>query len=179
MKRRSSVEKRQLDCAFNDLSSSFSLPLLSSLFPARKKKRYKRPRKSKWSTGVIKTTKKKKPSTSASSSCFSMSSKASSGSGLEETGLVEIRAANCFSDPNSSTVSESSDGERSQLTASVNGCHHRLNGVLMNGFHRPEPHDSQSDDKTQTSKTPAHLITRVNGFCLNRLGLYVCLHLAV
>ncbi|XP_018543885.1 ATPase family AAA domain-containing protein 2 isoform X1 [Lates calcarifer] len=107
----------------------------------RKKKRYKPPRKSKWSTGVIKKPKKKKPPASTSLSLSSSrSSKASSESGPDENGVAGMRAMNGSADPSSSTTSESSDWEQSQ-----NGYHHVngvagiQNGVLMNGFHRPDP----------------------------------------
>uniref|UniRef100_A0A4W6F1Y2 ATPase family AAA domain-containing protein 2 n=1 Tax=Lates calcarifer TaxID=8187 RepID=A0A4W6F1Y2_LATCA len=105
------------------------------------KKRYKPPRKSKWSTGVIKKPKKKKPPASTSLSLSSSrSSKASSESGPDENGVAGMRAMNGSADPSSSTTSESSDWEQSQ-----NGYHHVngvagiQNGVLMNGFHRPDP----------------------------------------
>lgn len=159
-----------------------SFSLLSSLFPAHKKNHYRK--KSKWSTGVIAKTKKKKPATSASSTCSSMSGKANSESGPEKNGVVEIRVANSCSDPSSSTMSESSDGEQSHLPSTVNGGHRHLNGVLTNRFHHPEPQDPLPNDsvprvrlnlrhQTQTSKTPPHLKTRMSGFCMSRLGLYV------
>uniref|UniRef100_A0A4W6F081 ATPase family AAA domain-containing protein 2 n=1 Tax=Lates calcarifer TaxID=8187 RepID=A0A4W6F081_LATCA len=124
----------------NHLSSLLLLPPPSprpspSLTPARKKKRYKPPRKSKWSTGVIKKPKKKKPPASTSLSLSSSrSSKASSESGPDENGVAGMRAMNGSADPSSSTTSESSDWEQSQ-----NGYHHVngvagiQNGVLMNG----------------------------------------------
>ncbi|XP_039977667.1 ATPase family AAA domain-containing protein 2-like isoform X2 [Xiphias gladius] len=138
----------------------------------RKKKRYRQTRKSKWSTGVIKKTKKKKPPVPASSVSSSMSSKASSESGPEEN-----RVTNGSADPSSSTTSEGSDGEQSQLTVTMNGYHHNINGVagirngvLMNGYHHPEPLDPRPDDsmptgnlnfrhRTQTPKTPPDLET--------------------
>ncbi|XP_051246573.1 ATPase family AAA domain-containing protein 2-like isoform X2 [Dicentrarchus labrax] len=145
----------------------------------RKKKRYKKPRKSKWSTGVIKKIKKKRPPLPASSSSSSTSSKANSESGPEENG--EMRAESGSADLSSSTASESSDGEPNHLTAAVNGYHHGLNGVtgiqngvLVNGYHHPEPLDLQPADsvpkgrlnvrdQTRTSKTPPNLKTLVNG----------------
>uniref|UniRef100_A0A3Q1ISH1 ATPase family AAA domain-containing protein 2 n=1 Tax=Anabas testudineus TaxID=64144 RepID=A0A3Q1ISH1_ANATE len=159
-----------------------SFSLLSSLFPAHKKNHYRK--KSKWSTGVIAKTKKKKPATSATSTCSSMSGIANSESGPEKNGVVEIRVANSCSDPSSSTMSESSDGDQSHLPSTVNGGHRHLNGVLTNGFHHPEPQDPLPNDsvprvrlnlrhQTQTSKTPPHLKTRMSGFCMSRLGLYV------
>lgn len=173
------------------LLSPPSPPLLSSLFAARKKKRYKQPRKSKWSTGVIKKTKKKKPPIPASSSSSSTSSRSNSESGPEEDGVVEMRVMNGSADPNSSTASESSDGEQSCPTASMNGYHHDLNGVahiqngvLMNGYHHPEPLGLQPAGsvptgrlnlrpQTRTSKTPSNLQTMVNGVCLSKIGLYL------
>ncbi|XP_035537528.1 ATPase family AAA domain-containing protein 2-like [Morone saxatilis] len=151
----------------------------------RKKKRYKKPRKSKWSTGVIKKFKKKRPPLSASSSSSSTSNKANSESGPEENG--EMRAENGSADPSSSTASESSDGEHNHLTGAVNGYHHGLNGipgiqngVLVNGYHHAEPLDLQPADsvptgrlnlrdRTQTSKAPPNLKTVVNGVCLSKI----------
>ncbi|XP_026202970.1 ATPase family AAA domain-containing protein 2-like isoform X2 [Anabas testudineus] len=143
-----------------------------------KKNHYRK--KSKWSTGVIAKTKKKKPATSATSTCSSMSGIANSESGPEKNGVVEIRVANSCSDPSSSTMSESSDGDQSHLPSTVNGGHRHLNGVLTNGFHHPEPQDPLPNDsvprvrlnlrhQTQTSKTPPHLKTRMSGFCMSRL----------
>lgn len=160
----------------DDLSSFLSPPLFSLLFAARQKKRYKQPRKSKWSTGVIKKTKKKKPPFPASSSSSSLSS---SESGPEESGAVEMRAAN-----GSSTASESRDGEQNQNrpTATMNGCHHDLNGVtdiqngfFVNGYQHPEPLDLQPADRVlrpRTSKTPPNRKMTVNGVCLGQRGLY-------
>lgn len=167
-----------------------SLPPPSSLpSPAPKKKRYKKPRKSKWSTGVIKKFKKKRPPLSVSSSSSSTSNKANSESGSEENG--EMRAENGSADPSSSTASESSDGEHNHLTGAVNGYHQGLNGipgiqngVLVNGYHHAELLDLQPADsvptgrlnlrdRTQTSKAPPNLKTVVNGVCLSKIGLYV------
>ncbi|XP_037650198.1 ATPase family AAA domain-containing protein 2-like isoform X6 [Sebastes umbrosus] len=135
----------------------------------RKKKRYKRPRKSKWSTGVIKKAQKKKPPLPASSSSSITSSRGSSESGPEENRVVEMR--NGAVDPSSSTASENSDGER------LNGFHHPLNGVLVNGYNRPEPADSapagRLGHRTRTSKTPLNLNAMVNGVCLSEIGLYL------
>nr|XP_046274213.1 ATPase family AAA domain-containing protein 2-like isoform X2 [Scatophagus argus] len=141
----------------------------------QKKKRCKQPRKSKWSTGVIKKTKKKKTLSLASSSSSSMSSRGNSDSGPEENGAVEIRVVNGSADPGSSTVSESSDGEQSHLTATTNGCLHNLNavadmqnGVLVNGH--PEPADTGRPNlrgQTQISKTPLSLRVTVNGVCVS------------
>ncbi|XP_040909931.1 ATPase family AAA domain-containing protein 2-like [Toxotes jaculatrix] len=149
----------------------------------RKKKRYKQPRRSKWSTGVIKKTKKKKPSSCSSS----MSSNASSESGPEKNGAVEMRVLNGSADPSSSTSSESSDGERSQPTVTVNGYHRKTHdvtgiqaGALMNGYHHPEPLDPQADDSTptgrlnlrlqpRTQKTLQNLKTVVNRVYLSKL----------
>ncbi|XP_074468551.1 ATPase family AAA domain-containing protein 2-like isoform X4 [Sebastes fasciatus] len=135
----------------------------------RKKKRYKRPRKSKWSTGVIKKAQKKKPplpaSSSSSSSSSITSSRGSSESGPEDNRVVEMR--NGAVDPSSSTASENSDGER------LNGFHHPLNGVLVNGYNRPEPADSapagRLGHRTRTSKTPPNLNAMVNGVCLSEI----------
>ncbi|XP_028255391.1 ATPase family AAA domain-containing protein 2-like [Parambassis ranga] len=100
---------------------------------ARKKKRYKPRRKSKWSTGVIPKIKKKKQSV-LSTSGSSSSSKAGSESSAEETGV-----ANGSAGPSWSSLSESSDSEQRQ----VNGFHRGLsgfrgarNGVAMNGYRR-------------------------------------------
>ncbi|XP_041811741.1 ATPase family AAA domain-containing protein 2-like isoform X2 [Chelmon rostratus] len=140
----------------------------------RKKKRYKRPRKSKWSTGVIKKTKKKRPPFPPSSSSSSTSSRGNSESGPEENGSA---------DPSSSSMSESSDGEQNHLKATMNGCHHGFNGVAdiqngvrVNGYHHPEPVESvpagrlKARDRTWTSKTPQDLKTVVNGVCLSKIG---------
>ncbi|XP_056254447.1 ATPase family AAA domain-containing protein 2-like isoform X1 [Seriola aureovittata] len=154
---------------------------------ARKKKRYKLHRKSKWSTGVIKKIKKKKAPVPASSSSSSMSSKAGSESGPEESGAIEMRVMNGCADPSSSTTSESSNGEQSRLTGTTNGYHHNINGVtgiqngvLMNGYHHSEPLDLQLHDsiltgrlnfrhQTQTRKTPPNPKTMVNGVYLSSL----------
>uniref|UniRef100_A0A3P8PIQ6 ATPase family AAA domain-containing protein 2 n=1 Tax=Astatotilapia calliptera TaxID=8154 RepID=A0A3P8PIQ6_ASTCA len=101
----------------NDLYSSSSPlhPHPHFCFPARKKKRYRRPRKSKWSTGVIKKPKKKKkeeepPVPSSSSSSFtslsSMSSKFSSESSAEEVRAAGRRAVNGSAGAGSSSPSE-------------------------------------------------------------------------
>ncbi|XP_036948738.1 ATPase family AAA domain-containing protein 2-like isoform X1 [Acanthopagrus latus] len=156
--------------------------------PARKQKRYKRQRKSKWSTGVIKKPKKKKapspPSSSSSSS--SSSSRENSEAGPEENGVVEMRALNGSADPSSSSTSESSDWEQNHLTATVNGYHHHLNSVtgiqnggLVNGYHHPEPMDLQQANgvprvrlnlRSQTSNPPPPLKRTVNGVCLSKTG---------
>uniref|UniRef100_A0A8C4IRF7 Bromo domain-containing protein n=1 Tax=Dicentrarchus labrax TaxID=13489 RepID=A0A8C4IRF7_DICLA len=195
---RSKRETMRFDCTYHLPAFAFFLTTSSlsalppSSFPsaARKKKRYKKPRKSKWSTGVIKKIKKKRPPLPASSSSSSTSSKANSESGPEENG--EMRAESGSADLSSSTASESSDGEPNHLTAAVNGYHHGLNGVtgiqngvLVNGYHHPEPLDLQPADsvpkgrlnvrdQTRTSKTPPNLKTLVNGVCLSKIGLYVC-----
>ncbi|XP_042371219.1 ATPase family AAA domain-containing protein 2-like, partial [Plectropomus leopardus] len=122
----------------------------------RKKKRYKRPKKSKWSAGIIKKPKKKKPATPASSSscCSSTSSRGSS----EEN----VRAVN-----GSLTTSDSSDAE----LLTVNGFH--LNGgsraqkkVLVNGYHRPKPAGRVPPRRLRTSKTNP----RVNRARLSTVG---------
>uniref|UniRef100_A0A3B4H521 Bromo domain-containing protein n=1 Tax=Pundamilia nyererei TaxID=303518 RepID=A0A3B4H521_9CICH len=112
---------REVTFLSNDLYSSSSPlhPHPHFCFPARKKKRYRRPRKSKWSTGVIKKPKKKKeeepPVPSSSSSSFtslsSMSSKFSSESSAEEVRAAGRRAVNGSAGAGSSSPSESSDGE--------------------------------------------------------------------
>ncbi|XP_076611159.1 ATPase family AAA domain-containing protein 2-like isoform X1 [Chaetodon auriga] len=149
----------------------------------RKKKRYKQPRRSKWSTGVIKKTKKKKPPFPASSSSSSTSSRGNSDSGPEENGVVEMRAVNGSADPGSSTTSESSDGEQNRLKAAMNGCHRDFggvadiqNGVLVNGYHHPEPPESVPTgrlnvrDRSRTSKSPRNLRKMVDGVCLSKIG---------
>uniref|UniRef100_UPI0037E9202F ATPase family AAA domain-containing protein 2-like n=1 Tax=Semicossyphus pulcher TaxID=241346 RepID=UPI0037E9202F len=123
---------------------------------ARKKKRYRRPRKSKWSTGVIKKAKKKKPPVPPSSSSSSSSiSRGNSESGPEESG--------------SSELSESSYGEQSRLTNGYqhdsNGVTGIQNGVLVNGYHHPEQ-ERVLRVPTQTSKTPPNVKRMVNGVCL-------------
>ncbi|KAI3358961.1 hypothetical protein L3Q82_015340 [Scortum barcoo] len=136
--------------------------------PARKKKCYKAPRKSKWSTGVIKKPKKKKPPIPASSSSSLSSSSSSSGgnseSGPEKDTAAEMRAMNGF-------TSESSDREQS----CPNGI---ANGVLVNRYHRPEPRHLQRGrwnlrHRTRSSKTPPTLRKIANGVCLSKIGLYV------
>lgn len=96
-------------------------------FSACKKKRYKKPRKSKWSTGVINKTKKRKLADPASSSCSSMSQ-----SGPEETAA-----------PSSSTLSESSDPE----TGALNGGH------LTNGYDPGGSATRRLSLRQQTSQT--------------------------
>ncbi|KAM9339815.1 ATPase family AAA domain-containing protein 2-like [Symphorus nematophorus] len=136
----------------------------------RKKKRYKRQRKSKWSIGVIPKPKRKKALPPPSSSSSSTSSRGNSESGPEENGVVSSSSG-----PSSLTTSESSDGEQ-------NGYHHRFNGVtgiqnggLMNGYHHPKPADSlpivrlNHGHQTWTIKTPLNLKRMVKGVCLTRI----------
>ncbi|XP_026155950.1 ATPase family AAA domain-containing protein 2-like isoform X3 [Mastacembelus armatus] len=140
-----------------------------------KKKRYKQPRKSKWSTGVIKKAKKKKPTVLASSSCTSLSTKSNSESCSEENGAVEMSLVNGSAGRSSSATSESSDEQQSHLTAAISGYHHNVtgspviqNGVLMNGDHHSEPDFSVSRvrlnlrHRAQTSHRKP-----VNGVCLS------------
>ena len=189
-RRRSSRETKRFDCTYR-LHILLFLTTFSPLVSARKQKRYKRQRKSKWSTGVIKKPKKKKapspPSSSSSSS--SSSSRENSEAGPEENGVVEMRALNGSADPSSSSTSESSDWEQNHLTATVNGYHHHLNSVtgiqnggLVNGYHHPEPMDLQQANgvprvrlnlRSQTSNPPPPLKRTVNGVCLSKTGLYV------
>ncbi|XP_067468014.1 ATPase family AAA domain-containing protein 2-like isoform X1 [Thunnus thynnus] len=153
--------------------------------PPRKKKKYKKPRKSKWSTGVIKKTKKKKQPVPVSSSSSSTSSRGVSE--CEENGVVVTKAVNGFSLLSSCTTSESSDGEHGHLTGTMNGHHEDIpdvtgthNGVLMNGYHHPDPRDLQTADRvptrssdlrrpTRTSKAPPVPKMMVNGVCLSKL----------
>ncbi|XP_037831827.1 ATPase family AAA domain-containing protein 2 isoform X2 [Kryptolebias marmoratus] len=103
---------------------------------ARKKKRYKKARKSKWSNGVIRKPKKKKPPASASNtSSSSSSSKANSDSSTEEVRGVKTRVVNGSAGLSSSSMSESSDEEQSQRT--VNAVT-RTHNVLVNGFNHPK-----------------------------------------
>ncbi|XP_005465038.2 ATPase family AAA domain-containing protein 2 isoform X1 [Oreochromis niloticus] len=144
----------------------------------RKKKRYRRPRKSKWSTGVIKKPKKKKeepPVPSSSSSSFtslsSMSSKFSSESSVEEVRAAGRRAVNGSAGAGSSSPSESSDGGLSGFHRTPNRITRAHNGVLTNGYHRyAEPVHPQLADgvpagvrRTRTSKTPPGPETVLNG----------------
>ncbi|KAM9737810.1 ATPase family AAA domain-containing protein 2-like [Menidia menidia] len=114
---------------------------------ACKKKRYKRRRKSKWSTGVIMKPKKKKPPVPAStSSCSSMSSKANSDSSTDENEAVEV---NGFSGPSSSSWSDSSDGELYQLSATMKRFYRSLNVVsgtrkLLNGDNHNKLHTGRA-----------------------------------
>ena len=144
-------------------------PLLSFLTPARRKKRFKQPRKSKWSTGVIKKTKKKRPPATNPSISSSASSKAGSESGPEENG-----AAN---------GSESGNSEQSHLNGHPHNINVIRNGVLVNGHHPTEPTDLQLANsiptgrlnfrhRTQTPKTPPSPKTMVNRDYVGGLGLY-------
>ncbi|XP_029370589.1 ATPase family AAA domain-containing protein 2-like isoform X3 [Echeneis naucrates] len=141
-----------------------------------RQRRHKRPRKSKWSTGVINKTRKKKPPVLTSSSSSSMSRKASSESGPENG------VRNGSTDLCSSATSESGDGEQSHLTVTADGCHHSAsgvtwiqNGVLMNGYHHAEPEDSIPKGRLtlrlrdQAQKTPPNPKTTVKGVYLSRL----------
>ncbi|XP_023144659.2 ATPase family AAA domain-containing protein 2-like isoform X1 [Amphiprion ocellaris] len=143
-----------------------------SLFPrnspqAHKKKRYKPPRKSKWSTGVIQKSKKKKTPTPTSSSSSTMSSKASSESSREER-RGEISSVG----PSSSSMSDSSDGEPGHLNGydhGLNGVAGAQNGILMNGYHHKPLHRVATRrlnlrHRTQSSNT------RLNRNNLNKLG---------
>ncbi|XP_041867778.1 ATPase family AAA domain-containing protein 2-like isoform X2 [Melanotaenia boesemani] len=106
-----------------------------------KKKRYKRPRKTKWSTGVIPKPKKKKPLVQTSTSCSSMSSEASSDSSTDENGAVETSGENSSAESSLSSWSDSSDEEGGHLTDTMTRYHLSLNAVtgarnvLMNGYH--------------------------------------------
>ncbi|KAM9838554.1 ATPase family AAA domain-containing protein 2-like isoform 2-T3 [Aulostomus maculatus] len=140
--------------------------------PSCRKKRYKLPRKSKWSNGIISKAKKKKQPVPASCSTSSSSSK--SEHGLEENRFVFSKGVNGFADQTSSTMSESSDGEQNHLSGrhrvsdfpGVRGTH---SGVLMNGYHSSSPPKADhvpSQDlrrQTQTSRMMA------NGVCLSSL----------
>ncbi|XP_078101557.1 ATPase family AAA domain-containing protein 2-like [Sander vitreus] len=125
----------------------------------RKKKRPKQPRKSKWSTGVIKTTKKKKRPAPASPP-----SPPTSSGGHSESGAGETRAQNgSFAHPSSSAASESSD-DGEHPNAAANGFHRDLNGVsdiengvLVNGCRR----------------TPPNQNAMANGVCFGETGRYV------
>ncbi|KAM7373665.1 hypothetical protein PAMP_008501 [Pampus punctatissimus] len=146
-----------------------------------RKKVYKKPRKSKWSTGVIKKTRKKKQPIPITFSSSSTSSEC-------EENRVITKVVNGFADRSSCTTSESSNSEHSHLTATMNG--HRQapdapgvtgtqNGVLMNGYHHLEPRDPQTADgvrtagldlrrPTRTSKASSNPKTMMNGICLKR-----------
>lgn len=181
---------REVTFLSNDLYSSSSLlhPHPHFCFPARKKKRYRRPRKSKWSTGVIKKPKKKKkeeppvPSSSSSSSftsLSSMSSKLSSESSAEEVRAAGWRAVNGSAGADSSSPSESSDGGLSGFHRTPNRITRAHNGVLTNGYHRhAEPVHRQLADgvpagvrRTRSSKTPPGPETVLNGQTVDSLGL--------
>nr|XP_024654140.1 ATPase family AAA domain-containing protein 2 isoform X1 [Maylandia zebra] len=158
-------------------SSAFSRNTLQP----RKKKRYRRPRKSKWSTGVIKKPKKKKkkeeepPVPSSSSSSFtslsSMSSKFSSESSAGEVRAAGRRAVNGSAGAGSSSPSESSDGGLSGFHRTPNRITRSHNGVLTNGYHRhTEPVHRQLADgvpvgvrRTRSSKTLPGPETVLNG----------------
>lgn len=195
MKRRAGLIELSILRPFlsNDLPSSASSPprsLSFSLSAARKKKCHKTPRKSKWSTGVIQKSKKKKQATVAASSSSSSSTSSRAISECEGNAVAVAKVANGFADLSSCAASESSDGEHSQLTATMNGHHQDFpgvtatqHGVLMNGYHHPEPRDPQTADSvptrgldvrrpTGTSKAPPNPETMVNGVCLSKLGLY-------
>uniref|UniRef100_A0AAQ6AJK8 Bromo domain-containing protein n=1 Tax=Amphiprion ocellaris TaxID=80972 RepID=A0AAQ6AJK8_AMPOC len=153
------------------MTSPPSLPtLLCDLSLAHKKKRYKPPRKSKWSTGVIQKSKKKKTPTPTSSSSSTMSSKASSESSREER-RGEISSVG----PSSSSMSDSSDGEPGHLNGydhGLNGVAGAQNGILMNGYHHKPLHRVATRrlnlrHRTQSSNT------RLNRNNLNKLGLYL------
>lgn len=182
---------REVTFLSNDLYSSSSPlhPHPHFCFPARKKKRYRRPRKSKWSTGVIKKPKKKKkeeeepPVPSSSSSSFtslsSMSSKFSSESSAEEVRAAGRRAVNGSAGAGSSSPSESSDGGLSGFHRTPNRITRSHNGVLTNGYHRhTEPVHRQLADgvpvgvrRTRSSKTLPGPETVLNGQTADSLGL--------
>lgn len=178
---------REVTFLSNDLYSPSSPLHPHFCFPARKKKRYRRPRKSKWSTGVIKKPKKKKkeepPVPSSSSSSFtsfsSMSSKFSSESSAEEVRAAGRRAVNGSAGAGSSSPSESSDGGLSGFHRTPNRITRAHNGVLTNGYHRhTEPVHRQLADgvpvgvrRTRSSKTPPGPETVLNGQTADSLGL--------
>ncbi|XP_053190918.1 ATPase family AAA domain-containing protein 2-like [Scomber japonicus] len=147
----------------------------------RKKKSYKKPRKTKWSTGVIKKPKKKKQPVPSSSSSSSTSSRGVSE--CHENGIAEIKAVNGFGHLSSSATSESSDSEHSHHTAAMNGHGEapHFPGALTNGYHHPESrHDPQTVDGnltrvfdlkrvTRATKAPPDPKTMVNGNGLSHL----------
>ncbi|KAM4538680.1 ATPase family AAA domain-containing protein 2-like isoform 1-T2 [Odontesthes bonariensis] len=141
-----------------------------------KKKRYKKSRKSKWSTGVIPKPKKKKPPVQTSTSCSSMSSKANSDSSADENGAVG------FAGPSSSSWSESSDGEQTHLTATMNRYRYSLNAVtgtrnvLLNGHHHNKLLAGSAPkwrlnlrQQTRTSKSAPARPKMLKGTRLNKL----------
>ncbi|XP_074542266.1 ATPase family AAA domain-containing protein 2-like isoform X2 [Halichoeres trimaculatus] len=122
---------------------------------ARKKKRYKRPRRSKWSRGIIQKPKKKPAVPVSSSSSSSYLSTSSSSSSLSSLSSLSSSV---------SDLSESSSDEQSGAPAS-NGHQSASNGVLVNGLHRPRP-GSILRTQSQTSKTPLTQKRAVNRVCL-------------
>ncbi|KAM6974318.1 ATPase family AAA domain-containing protein 2-like [Tautogolabrus adspersus] len=147
---------RRASCGTETLSDEVDGIYSSTRSPgARKKKRYKRPKKSKWSTGIISKPKKKKPPVPSSPS-----SSSSSPSSLSSRGNSE------------SDLSESSSREQSRPAATTNGHYVHSNGiadmqnrVLVNGYHRPKP-NSVLWVRTRTSKTPPKRGRMENGVCL-------------
>ncbi|XP_060915207.1 ATPase family AAA domain-containing protein 2-like isoform X1 [Labrus mixtus] len=144
---------RRASCGTEALSDKTGGVYSSTRSPgARKKKRYK-PRKSKWSTGIIPKPKKKKHPVPASP----LSS--SSPSSLSSWGNSE------------SDLSKSSSGERGQPSPATNGRYVHSNGIadmrngVLNGYHRPNP-NSILRVQTRTSKTPLKRRRMVNGVCL-------------
>ncbi|CAK6980866.1 ATPase family AAA domain-containing protein 2-like [Scomber scombrus] len=147
----------------------------------RKKKSYKKPRKTKWSTGVIKKPKKKKQPVPSSSSSSSTSSRGVSEH--DENGIAETKTVNGFAHLSSSATSESSDSEHSHHTAAMNGHGEALHfsRALTNGYHHPESrHDPQTADGdltrpfdlrrvTRASKAPSDPKKMVNGNGLSQL----------
>ncbi|XP_041664268.1 ATPase family AAA domain-containing protein 2-like [Cheilinus undulatus] len=112
---------------------------------AQKKKCYKRPRRSKWSAGIIPKPKKKKPPTPPPSP----SSPSSSPSSLSSPGNSE------------SDLSESSFEQSPPASTHSNGDA----GVLVNGYHRPKLNGILKG-QTRSSKTPLRKKRAVNGVCL-------------
>lgn len=144
------------------------------LSPAHHKKRFRRPRKSKWSSGVIKKPPKKKSpalASPSSSSSSSSSSKASSDSSVEEG-----RAA-------ATSSSESSDGERSfpktseiyrtkapAASMSKRRYHETLDLYLAGRAHRQGMNWRHQNGPSGTAGTPQKML---NGIWLNKLGQYL------
>ncbi|XP_030597491.1 ATPase family AAA domain-containing protein 2-like isoform X2 [Archocentrus centrarchus] len=123
------------------------------LHPGRrfgKKKFYRRPRKSKWSNGVIKKPKKKKkeeppiPASSSSSysSSFTSLSSMSSKLSTEDMRAAGTRGVSGSAGSDSSSPSESSEGEQLHLSRyhrTLSRVTRAQNGVIANGYHHAEP----------------------------------------
>ncbi|XP_069024768.1 ATPase family AAA domain-containing protein 2-like isoform X1 [Embiotoca jacksoni] len=142
--------RRALSCLAAADPEEVCSSLFSSFSPGRrplKKKRYKRPRKSKWSTGIIPKPKKKPPLTPSSSSSSPSSSSSSS---LSSSSMSSM-----------STSDWSSDVEPSRPNGFRRGSNGESGGGAVNGHHprrklRPRPHLTSKTNGVGGNKLERH-----------------------